>query len=240
MGLFPFIYQSHPIANWRLHQRKLCTEKCDCALQISIPNSKSIWVSVFSGAGRPKLQHCMEDHAGSVSGPEGLSYSGHPSGVLSWVECAFPKGYVKSHVPSTSSLEIGLLHMEWVKMRSYHSRVCPYYNMTGVLRRWSCDEIVMWQQRQRLEPRMDSHHQKLRRGEEGFSLTGFRGRMLLLTPWFMDVWPLKLWDNTFLFFLSRPVCGTSLWQPGDTNEELNESTFHLHLKSSGTGAPKPP
>lgn len=78
----------------------------------------------------------MEDHAGSVSGPEGPSYSGYPSGVLSWVECAFPKGHVKSHVPSTSSyLEIGSLHMELVKMRSYNNRAGPSYNMTGVLRR---------------------------------------------------------------------------------------------------------
>lgn len=40
--------------------------------------------------------------------------------------------------------------------------------------------------------------------------------------------------------LSCLVCDTLLWQPGDANEELNESRFHPHLKSSGTGAPIPP
>ena len=68
----------------------------------------------------------MECHARSAAGPEGLSYSGYPSGVLLWVECAFPKGYVESHIPHISSyLEIGSLQMELAKMRSYWSRVSP-------------------------------------------------------------------------------------------------------------------
>ena len=60
--------------------------------------------------------------------------------------------------------------------------------------------------------------------------------------WHLDFWTSDLWNCETIHFcvLSHPVCDTSLWQPRDTNEELNESTFHLHLKSSGTGAPTPP
>lgn len=195
VGLFPSFYR-HPIANWRLHQRKLCPEKCDCA-PISIPNSKRIWVSVFSGAEGQSSSTAWKIMLGQSRALKASPTQGtHLGYCRGWNVLSQRDTWNFMYLLLLIWRQGGCI-MELVKMRSYRSTVRPHITWLASL---EDDHVgnVMWQQR--LSQGWIATVRNSEEAREGFSLTGFRGRMLLLTPWFLDVWTLKLWDHTSLLF----------------------------------------
>ena len=176
-----------------------------------------------------------------VKGPE-MKY-GQGRQVL-WVESCPSKKMCRTECTILHNVTLfgyKLTKMSLVKMRSYWSRVGPYFNMTGVLRRQPCEDRdmleVMWPWRQRLglcswKPRNAKDCQQTTRHwkrQGGIPFQVSEKAWHYGHPDFRLPAPRTVSEYTSLV-LKHPVCETLLTAPGNeySRDPCKQQAPHPH------------